>query len=98
MFARKVIVIGLAILETVILMSGCNVIKPLMPVENYRYTPQKPQTSIINLYADLEVAKLERLINGSVDSILYQDTSFTDNNGDNLKLMAWKGGRCQTSV
>lgn len=92
MFARKVIVIGLAILETVILMSGCNVIKPVMPVENYRYTPKKPQTSIINLYADLEVAKLERLINGSVDSILYQDTSFTDNNGDNLKLKAWKGG------
>ena len=47
---------------------------------------------IINLSADLEVSKLEKLINEHVDSILYQDTSFTDNNNDNLKVKAWKAG------
>ena len=63
-----------------------------MPVESYRSNIQKPQTSIINLYADVEVFKLEKLINEHIDSVLYQDTSFTDNGNDNLKLKAWKAG------
>jgi hypothetical protein len=63
-----------------------------MPIESYKSIPRKPQTSIINLYADLEVSKLESLINGQLDSVLYQDTSFVDNSGDNLKFKAWKDG------
>ena len=63
-----------------------------MPVESYKSTPRKPQPSIINLYADLEVSKLEAYINGQMDSVLYQDTSFVDNSGDNLKFKAWKDG------
>ena len=66
--------------------------KPAMPVESYKAIPRKPQSSTINLYADLEVAQLESQINGQLDSVLYQDTSFVDNNGDNMKLKAWKDG------
>ncbi|MCX6240056.1 MAG: DUF4403 family protein [Bacteroidia bacterium] len=92
MIARRVIVLGLALLTSVILLNSCKVFKPAMPIESYKSIPRKPQTSIINLYADLEVSKLESLINGQLDSVLYQDTSFVDNSGDNLKFKAWKDG------
>jgi hypothetical protein len=71
---------------------GCKVFNPAMPVENYRYQIPKPQSSLINLYADLEVKKLEYLLNSQIDSILYNDTSFEDHNGDNLMVKAWKDG------
>ena len=92
MIARRVTVLGLALLVSVFLLNSCKVFKPAMPVESYKSIPRKPQTSIINLYADLEVSKLESHINGQLDSVLYQDTSFVDNNGDNLKFKAWKDG------
>jgi len=92
MFIRRLTFPGLLLISCVILLVQCNVLKPEKPLESYRYTPQKPQTSIINLYADLEVAKLEKLINDHVDSVLYQDTSFTNNDNDNLKVKAWKAG------
>jgi Domain of unknown function (DUF4403) len=70
----------------------CNVLKPSMPVESYQYAPLQPKPSIVNLFADLEVKKIEQLIDQHLDSILYQDTSFTDHNNDNLKIKASKGG------
>ncbi len=64
-----------------------------MPVESYKYVPVKPQTSIVNLHADLEVAKLEAMLNDQVDSLLYEDNSYEDNGGDNMMMKAWKNGR-----
>ena len=75
-----------------ILIEGCKSLQPQMPVESYRYVPAKPRTSIVNLHADLEVAKLEAIINSQVDSVLYEDKSFVDNGGDNLMLKALKNG------
>ena len=89
---RRVAVLGFALLLSMILLNSCKVLKPAMPVESYKVIPRRPQTSIINLYADLEVAQLEARINEQLDSVLYQDTSFVDNNGDNLKFKAWKDG------
>ena len=86
----KLLIVGLTVCFSAFLLIQCNVLKPQMPVESYKSTLRKPQPSIINLYADLEVSKLERLINEHTDSILYQDTSFTDKS--NLKLKAWKSG------
>ncbi len=97
MSVPKVAVISLFVFGSVILLMRCNVIRPAMPVESYKSIHQKPQTSMINLYADLEVVKLERLINEHLDSVLYQDTSFTDNNNDNLKVKALKGGAVKLS-
>ena len=97
MIDRKVTVLSLALLVSVVLLNSCKVFKPGMPVESYKSIPRKPQTSIINLYADLEVSQLESRINGQLDSVLYQDTSFVDNNGDNLKFKAWKDGDVKLS-
>ncbi len=63
-----------------------------MPTESYRNALQQPKASIVNLYADIEVTKIEQLIDLHLDSVLYQDTSFTDHNNDNLKIKASKGG------
>ena len=63
-----------------------------MPVENYKYQDPAPHNSVINLYADIEVIKLENLINNQIDSILYDDNSFEDHDGDNMMLKAWKDG------
>ncbi len=81
----------------VLALGGCKSLQPQMPVESYKYVPVKPSTSIVNLHADLEVAKLEELINNQVDTVLYEDKSFADNNGDNLTLKAWKNGRIKMS-
>lgn len=78
---------------TLLFLAGCKVYKAEMPLESYKYQPQKPQTSVINLFADLEVAKLEALVNSKIDSVLYNDNSFEDHDNDNLMLKAWKDGQ-----
>lgn len=97
MINRRIVAFSFAILVCVSFLSSCKVFKPAMPIESYRAIPRKPQTSIINLYADLEIPKLEQLINGQLDSVLYDDNSFDDNNGDNLKFKAWKDGDVRLS-
>ncbi len=90
--------LSLALLVSVVLFSSCTVFKPAMPVESYKSIPRKPQTSIINLYADLEISQLEARINGQLDSVLYQDTSFVDDNGGHLKFKAWKDGDVKLNI
>jgi len=77
----------------IFLFGSCKVFNPAMPVENYKYQNLLPHNSVINLYADIEVIKLENLINAKIDSVLYNDSSFEDHDGDNLMLKAWKDGR-----
>ena len=94
---KHVIYWAFILLLTGILQVGCKSLQPQMPVESYKYVPAKPLTSIVNLHADLEVAKLQAIINSQVDSVLYEDKSFVDNGGDNLMLKAWKNGEIKMS-
>jgi len=95
---RKFIYKTTALLLTVIAMVGCKTLEPQMPAENYNYVPVKPQTSVVSLFADLEIARLESLVNSNTDSVLYDDNSLTDNGGDNLMLKAWKNGQIKISL
>lgn len=70
----------------------CQVLKPLMPEENYPLVISKPQISVINLFAEVKTSNLETLINQKVESLLYQDTSLLDHDNDNLKLLATRDG------
>ena len=79
-------------------MVGCKSLEPQMPAENYNYVPVKPQASVVSLFADLEIARLESLVNSNTDSVLYDDNSLTDNGGDNLMLKAWKNGLIKISL
>jgi hypothetical protein len=94
---RRFALLVFSVFLVVGVLNRCTVLKPAKPVESYHTRLQQPQSSIINLFADLEVAKLEKLINEHLDSVLYQDTSFTDNNGDNLKILAMKAGNVKLS-
>ena len=82
----------LMIFSCLILFTGCKVVKPSMPVESYEILIRKPKTSNISLYADIEITKLEQLINDQLNNVIYQDTSFEDNNKDNLKFKALRDG------
>ena len=85
------------ILLTGMVVEGCKSLQPQMPAESYKYAPVKPQTSVVSLYADLDVARLEAIVNCNTDSILYEDHSFVDNNDDNMMLKASKNGLIKLS-
>ena len=87
----------IVIFSCLILFTGCKVVKPSMPVEGYEILIQKPKTSNISLYADIEITKLEQLINDQLNNVIYQDTSFEDNNRDNLKFKALRDGDIKLS-
>jgi len=80
------------------LATGCKSLEPQKPAESYKYAPVKPQTSVVSLYADLDVAKLGAIVNSNTDSVLYEDNSFADNDNDNLILKAWKNGQVKFSL
>ena len=69
-----------------------------MPAESYHYAPVKPQSSTVNLYADLDIARLEAVVNNHTDSVLYDDNSFVDNDNDNLVIKAWKNGEIKFTL
>ncbi len=94
---RRILFFFPLVIFVIALLDGCASLKPQMPVESYKYVPAKPETSIVNLHADLEIAKLEELINRQVDTLLYEDKSFADNDGDNLVMKAWKNGTIKMS-
>ena len=98
MISTKTVIFGLISIISIGLLNSCKTAKPSMPTESYLSVPRKPITSIINLHADLETSKLEQLINTQLDSVLYDDNSFEDNNGDNLKFKAKKDGNVKISI
>ena len=98
MISPKTVTYRLIILLCFCILGSCKSLKPTMPTESYLSAPRKPITSIINLFADLEISKLEQLINSQLDSVLYEDNSFEDNNGDNLKFKAKKDGQVKINA
>lgn len=94
---KKIVYWVSIVLLTGVLSAGCKSLQPQRPAESYKYVPAKPLTSIVNLQADLEVAKLQAIINSQIDSVLYEDKSFVDNGGDNMMLKAWKNGEIKMS-
>ncbi len=85
------------VLLLITFLSGCKVAVPPAPVESYIYNPVKPETSVINLHADLETSKLENILNSHIDTLIYEDKSLSDNEGDNLIVKAWKNGWIKVS-
>ena len=69
-----------------------------MPVESYKFAPVNPLPSTVSLYANLDIARLEAVVNNHTDSVLYDDNSFVDNDNDNLMLKAWKNGEIKFTL
>ncbi|SEI57824.1 protein of unknown function [Dyadobacter koreensis] len=67
---------------------------PKKPMEEYLYSDAEIQNekhlSVVNLPIEMPVSELETQINAQLKGLIYEDDSFEDNGGDNLKAKVWK--------
>lgn len=76
----------------VVILSSCkSTVKTIKPPETYvARTSYDKQISIINVPVEIPVSELEKQANKYLAGILYEDKSFYDNDGDNLKCLVKK--------
>ena len=60
------------------------------PAENYIPFNYEPVPSTISLPVEMKVTALEALLNRQLTGLIYADTSFENNGGDNIMVKAWK--------
>jgi Domain of unknown function (DUF4403) len=66
-------------------------VKTVKPAEAYvPRTSYDKQVSVINVPVEIPVAELEKQINKYITGTIYEDKSFNDNDGDNLKCVVKK--------
>ena len=70
--------------------SGCTVLKVERPPESYEVNKIQPPVSYLTIPLDIDLKKVEKLVNQQFRGLIYADTSFDDNNHDNLMVKAWK--------
>jgi hypothetical protein len=67
---------------------------PKKPMEEYLYSDAELQNekhlSVLNLPIEMPVSELETQINAQLKGLIYEDDSYEDNGGDNLKAKVWK--------
>jgi hypothetical protein len=79
------------LIPALILASCKNTVKVVKPAENYvPRTSYDKQVSIINVPVEIPVSELEKQANKYMSGTIYEDKSFTDNGGDNLKVLVKK--------
>jgi len=71
-----------------LLTPACRTIKVEKPAERYDAPEYHPQYSNINVPLEVNKAQLKKLVNKRLVGQLYADTSFEDNDRDNLMLYA----------
>ncbi len=88
MFTR--ILFTISILTAIL--AGCKTVQTTAPTESYVNETIKAPLSNIAIPFDLGIAELEQAVNRELVGLLYADTSYTDNNNDNLKMQVFKSG------
>ena len=67
---------------------------PKKPMEEYLYSDAEIQNekhlSVLNLPIEMPIAELQSQINAQIKGLIYEDNSYEDNGGDNLKAKVWK--------
>jgi len=71
-------------------LSSCSTLKPERPPEAYLPADFHPPYSNINIPIQIDIKKIEHLVNRQLVGFLYADTSFEDNDQDNLMVKVWK--------
>jgi hypothetical protein len=66
--------------------------QPDKPKAEYQKKEYQPKSSTINIPINISMKGLQKSINESLDGLIYEDKSYTDNDGDNLKIKVWKKG------
>jgi hypothetical protein len=70
--------------------SGCSVLKVERPPQSFEEVNIRPPVSYLSIPFDVDLKKVERLVNQQYKGLIYADTSFDDNDHDNLMVKAWK--------
>ncbi len=70
--------------------SGCSVLKIQRPPESYEEVKIQPPVSCLSIPFEANLKKMELLVNRQFSGLIYADTSFDDNDHDNLMVKAWK--------
>ena len=73
-----------------LVISGCSVLKIQLPPEYYEEIKIQPPVSYLSIPFGADMNKIEPLVNRQFSGLIYSDTSFDDNNHDNLMVKAWK--------
>jgi len=70
--------------------TGCTVLKIERPPESYEEIKLQPPVSYLSIPFEADLKKMEQLVNQQFRGLIYADTSFDDNDQDNLMVKAWK--------
>lgn len=70
--------------------TGCSVLKIERPPESYEEIKIQPPVSYLSIPFEADLKKIEQLVNQQFRGLIYTDTSFDDNDHDNLMVKAWK--------
>jgi len=70
--------------------SSCSTLKIERPPESYQEVKYQPPVSYLSIPFEIDLKKMERLVNQQFRGLIYADTSFEDNDNDNLMIKAWK--------
>jgi hypothetical protein len=65
-------------------------IQPEKPSENYVNNEFQPEISNITIPIEIEIAKLNTIVNKNINGLLYEDNDLNNNNGDNLLFKVFK--------
>ena len=77
---------------------GCSRLHIEKPPEAYNPENQTPKYSMINIPVEYDLKNLEKLVNRQFAGLVYADTSFEDNNKDDLMIKAWRMGDFRVSM
>lgn len=78
---------------------GCaKKIQTTKPTESYVPKEYKPELSSIAIPVDIDIAKIQALVNKNVAGLLYEDNDLNNNGGDNLMLKVSKHSDIQISA
>ncbi len=95
LFVSRVV---LVVLFISFLITGCRTLKIERPPESYRQVESTPPYSNINIPFDINLEKLERLVNRQFQGIVYSDSSYDNNGKDDLMLVARKTGNIELQM
>jgi hypothetical protein len=80
------------IFALIIVSISCSVLKIARPPETYQTDIVHQPASFLSMPFNVDMSKIERMVNQQFKGLIYSDTSFDDNDHDNLMVKAWKMG------
>jgi hypothetical protein len=73
-----------------LVLNSCSTLKIERPPESYQSAIYQAPASYLSIPFEIDLKKMERLVNQQFIGLIYADTSFEDNDNDNLMIKAWK--------